>query len=402
MNRGALRQIFLLWLVWSIIVIGYTQIAHARYAPSRTDKSLMWTENETRRDSLDNKPYLLEPFMNTQVAWDSEYYLSVAVAGYEDPIMRRTDTDAGSISLSYAFFPFYPLLMRVVAVPFTVVGMTPIAAATAAGLVISLLGTLAGMIALYDIAREQAGEEGAVRTAWLMLVFPLSVFFAVVYTEGLFVGLAFSALALMRRRQFVAAAVLAALATWTRATGAVLMLPLVLGWAFTVYRAEDRRRLLWQLPVLVLPIAAYLVWRAANGVQFEAVEKDFFGNGLLWIQQSLNAWAQIFQRAADFPETAVVVLINVSVILLGIISCLWGLRYYPLLALFGLGAILIWLLGGGTGPQSGMRYILATPTLWLMLGRLTRHPTVERLWTTACVLLLAMQIFLFSWDFWVA
>ena len=52
------------------------------------------------------------------------------------------------MSLNYAFFPFYPLVMRVLAVPLSVLNLTPIATATLAGVIVSLLGTLGAMLAL--------------------------------------------------------------------------------------------------------------------------------------------------------------------------------------------------------------------------------------------------------------
>ncbi len=173
MNAQSLRRIVLIWLAWSVILIGYMQVASARYAPYRPDRALTWSANETHRRALEGKPYLLEPFLNTQVAWDSEFYLSVATVGYDDPDIRQVQGDGGeAYSMSYAFFPLYPMVMRVVRAPLALIGMTPIAASALAGLLVSLLGTLAGMIALYDLVREELGEDGALRTVFLMLVFP--------------------------------------------------------------------------------------------------------------------------------------------------------------------------------------------------------------------------------------
>jgi hypothetical protein len=72
-------------------------------------------------------PYLLEPFMNNQVSWDSEPYIGISIGGYDDPCISvaypirirtrrrlcaaRTQPKRGSekpIILSYAFFRFIP------------------------------------------------------------------------------------------------------------------------------------------------------------------------------------------------------------------------------------------------------------------------------------------------------
>lgn len=402
MNTRALRTIFLIWLAWSVIVIGYVQVAQRRYEPDRPDRSLVWTGEWTNRNSQRGKDYLLDPFMNTQVSWDSEYYLSVATVGYDDPEIALVRTEDGDFSTSYAFFPFYPMVMKVVRLPFTLLGMTPIGASVAAGILVSLVGTLIGMIALYDIVREELGEEGGLRTIFYMLIFPTSMFFAVVYTEGLFVALAFGSLALMRRKHFMWAAVLAALATWTRSVGAALVLPLLIAWVLEFRRAEDKRSLWFRLPVLFLPVIAYGLWRLAYGMQFDAVEEAWFGNSLLNLQGTLDAWAMMFERARENPQTSVVVGLQVVTIALTLFSCFAALRRYPEVAAFSLAALLIPLTAGGTSAQSTIRYLIVVPALWIVLGRWGRNTVFDRGWTLASILLLGMQAYLFSFDLWVA
>ena len=93
---------------------------------------------------------------------------------------------------------------------------------------------------------------------------------------------------------------------------------------------------------------------------------------------------------------------GIGFIALALFSCLVNLRRYPLLAVFGLIAVLIPLTAGWTGTQSSIRYILVVPTLWVFLGQLAQNRLFERTWTLFSILLLAMQAFLFSFDFWVA
>lgn len=402
MKRQTLRNLVLIWLAWSVILIGYMHLAPQRYAPQRPDDALVWTAGETNARSLSGKPYLLEPTLNTQVAWDSEFYLSVATLGYDDPDIALVEADGTAYATSYAFFPFYPYVMKVLRLPFVAAGIEPIAASVMAGLLISLLGTLAAMIALYDMVRDHMDDADSIRTVFTMLIFPTSMFFAVVYTEGLFAGLAFSSLALMRRKHLIAAALLAALATWTRAIGAVLLAPLLLSWLLALRNAENRRALLLQLPLMLLPVAAYGAWRAAFGTPFDFVQDNWFGNQLFQLELTLSAWEQILQRASEYPETAVVVALGIGSVALALLSCVVTARRYPRLALFGLLALLIPLTGGWTGTQSAFRYVLIVPTLWIMLGQLSRNVVFEKAWILASILLLAMQAYLFAFDFWVA
>ena len=79
------RTIVLIWFAWALIVIGFQSWATARIDPKYPDRAQEWTTNFTGEGYQEGHVYLLDPFMNDQVAWDSEYYLSIALGGYDDP-----------------------------------------------------------------------------------------------------------------------------------------------------------------------------------------------------------------------------------------------------------------------------------------------------------------------------
>ena len=375
-----------------------------RLSLRKPDFALEWTPSETDRNSQNDKPYLIEPFLNQQVSWDSEYYLSIANGGYEDPIMRRIPIRGTGevVSQNYAFFPLYSHVMRVVMLPLSVVGLTPIATATLAGVIVALVGTLFGMIGLYDLAREELGEDGAIRAAFYLLIFPTGFFLAQVYTEGLFVGLAFCSLALMRRQRLWAAAILAAFTVWTRAVGVALIIPLALAWYKTVAgKPLDKRAALRGLSML-LPVAAYVVWsNSAWGVNFRLVEENFFGRGLLLIESSWRQWQLAWNAiGGDNTQATVYYLLETGSVLLALIACLLTLKRYPGVALFGLAALTIAVFSGW--PQSMIRYVLVIPSLFLMLSRLGKWPAFDRAWTLASVLLFGLLTTLYTFDMWVA
>src|SRR5215216_1434272 len=224
------RIIVLTWLAWAIIVIAFQAWMSARLIPQWPDRSLSWTTDFTGPDYQQGQKYLLEPFMNNQVAWDSEYYLAIGVGGYDDPATDLIGPPDNQLTLSYSFLPFYPLLIRLFAVPLSVFGLKSIATATLAGVIVSALGALGAMFALYDLTRDSLGEEGALRTAFYLIIFPTGFFLLQVYTEGVFIGLAFGCLALLKRKQWIPAALLAIAATMTRAVGVTLVIPMLVTW----------------------------------------------------------------------------------------------------------------------------------------------------------------------------
>src|SRR5688572_18223225 len=168
MSKVGIRNIVLIWLAWILIIVGFQALATARFTAQFPDRAQIWTEFATGSSYQQGHPFLLDPFMNNQVAWDSEYYLGIATGGYEEPNVTHLQpfgnvvfdyhtlltggTYVGeNLSLSYAFFPFYSWVTWLVAWPLKLLGLTPIATSTLAGVTVSVLGTLAAMLALYDL-----------------------------------------------------------------------------------------------------------------------------------------------------------------------------------------------------------------------------------------------------------
>ncbi|MDB5448320.1 MAG: hypothetical protein JWQ97_3637 [Phenylobacterium sp.] len=416
--RAPLASLVLLWLGWAVVILGYQAIAPGRFDVARPDRSTPWTAQETGADSHAGQPYLLDPFLNRHVAWDSEFYISIALHGYDDPQMRalKPGSDLGSAtlapygqhpdwtSLNYAFFPAYPLAMRTVAWPLMALGLDPVATVTLAGVIVSLAGALAAVIAIADLAGRQPGAAPGddLRAAAYLLVWPASFFLAQVYTEGLFLGLSFGALALARRERWVWAGLLAALAAWTRSTGALLLLPL--GWIWLQQgglaglRAPTRREAV-RLLAVAAPALAYLAWRAVFGARFDVVESHFFGRGLLWLRLSLSSWFEALQLViSGEPQARAYYLVEVWGIVAGLVASILLLRRDPALAVYGLAVLAIALTSGAA--QGMHRYVLSLPALFLAPARLGREPVFDRLWTLGGALALGLFALAFCDDFW--
>jgi hypothetical protein len=369
------------------------------------DYALLWTPDETTLESKQNVLYLNEPFMNRQVEMDSEYYLSIAVVGYADPLVSDGEINGQSVPLNYAFLPLYPFLMRLVAFPLRLFSLTPIAAAALAGVIVSVLGTLGGMVALYDLARDELDEAGGMRAIFYLLIFPAGFFLAMVYTEGLFVGLAFGSLALLHRRRTLWAVLLAVLATWTRAVGVALVIPLAVAylrsgeWRRLNLRPEGLKRLALGLLTLV-PLAAFLAWRLSPlGRMFRLVEDTYFGRGFLVIGESLRGWRDMFYLLTRIsPQMTAYYLVEIVATVLGLVACGFTFRRHPEVALFSLAVILLSLTSGY--PQGMHRYVMTTPSLFLFLARLGRNKTFDYGWTLASTLVMGVMALMFAADMW--
>ena len=419
------RVIVLIWLAWGIIVIAFQALATARLVPQFPDLALEWTTRFTGNGYQENHVYLLEPFMNDQVAWDSEYYLSIAIGGYDDPRsphltpqgevitspqgIQSTESGSGSsISSNYAFFPFYPLMIRILAYPLRVFGLTQIATATLAGVLISALGTLFGMLALFDLTRDSLGEDGALRAAFYLIIFPTSFFLIQVYTEGLFIGLAFGCLAMLKRQQWFPAALLAVAATMTRAVGVALVIPMLITWI----RAGEWRQIYHEgVPfhslarglLVCSPVITFLLWRFSYlGLNFRYIEDKIYGRGVLQFGKAFTLWAEAFRTmlAGTNPQHTAYYLTEFLGFAIGMIACIVMIKTHPEIGWFSLAVLLI---SWGSGPAQGIhRYILGVPAVFITLARWGNNPVFDRAWTTLSILLMGLLAMLFAFNMWVA
>jgi hypothetical protein len=426
------RLVFLIWLGWSLIMIAYQFLLPARFTVRPPDFALQWTATETLPGSQKGKVYLNEPFLNRHVAWDSEYYLAIAVGGYEDPNIRRIGESFGATSgpgywpfvipagaqmragipLTYAFFPLYPMMMRLFSIPLAVFGLNQIATATLAGVIVSLLGTLAAMLALYEFAKEELDESAGLRAAFYLLIFPSGFFLAEIYTEGLFIGLAFSSLLLARRGYRGWAAIIAILATFTRAVGVLLFVPLLISWIKEwewmeldlEWKQIYYRGLPWKVIfrglVVLAPLAAFMLWKVSyNGLAFSRVEDEFFGRGMLAFGNTFISWSEGFKAIfGSNPQASAYYIVEWLGILIGFTACIAGFKRHPDLAIFG---FLVVFLSFTSGPAQGMyRYVLAAPPVFLFLSRLGKNPAFDRVWTIASTLLMGIMCTMYMFDMW--
>jgi hypothetical protein len=406
------RTIVLIWLAWAIIVIAFQAWVSARIAPQWPDRSLSWTTEFTGPGYQKGQKYLLEPFMNDQVAWDSEYYLAIAVGGYDDPATDLVGPAGNQVTLSYAFLPFYPLLIRLFAIPLSLLGLNPIGTAALSGVIVSALGALGGMLALYDLTRDPLGEEGALRSAFYLIIFPTGFFLVQVYTEGVFVGLAFGCLAMLRRKNWLLAAILASCTVLTRAVGIAIFIPLFINWLRTgawtglewrqLFREGISLKPLGRALLVFAPLIIFLIWKFSSyGIAFDFVEKENYGSTFMNPGRALSvwveAWLSIFMGIP--PRTANYILIF-FILVVGLVASFRTIREYPEVAWFSLAIII---LSAGSGPPSGMhRYILTTPAIFIFLAKLGNNIVFDRVWTILSILWMGTLAALFALDMWVA
>ena len=202
-----------------------------------------------------------KPFFEPFVVWDGGWYFTIASAGYHyTPGMQSP----------VAFFPLYPLLVRIVAWPF---GSSP-EATLAAGIAVSCASFVAALVLLHRLTVQITGSvETARRAVMYLAVFPFSFYFTRVYTESLFLLLTLSAMALALRSRWASAALAGALAAATRPNGIVIAVPLL------IVAFADRPR----AAVLVRRLAA-LALVSLGPLAYSAYVFRLTGDPLTWLR----------------------------------------------------------------------------------------------------------------------
>lgn len=151
-------------------------------------------------------------YIDMWIRWDSQWFLEIARQG---GYWFRED----GLPMSQAFFPLYPLLMRLLAPVFG--GQLHLA-----GLFIANAGAVAGLWCLHRLAADRFGPGVAARAVTYAILFPAGFYLSALYTEGLYFGFVTGAFLAAARGRWWLAGLLGMGAALTRNTGVFLAVPL--------------------------------------------------------------------------------------------------------------------------------------------------------------------------------
>lgn len=142
--------------------------------------------------------------------WDGEHFLHIAKYGY-------------TYESSLAFYPLYPLLIRIVSVPIRRIFfvLNSRSAMLVAAVLINVVCFIKSAVIFYDLSRAVLKKSNiAYKAAVLYCINPASIFFSAVYSESLFAYLTFySMLRSVRSDSYVAFPI--GLSVLTRSNGII-------------------------------------------------------------------------------------------------------------------------------------------------------------------------------------
>ncbi|MEK7129472.1 MAG: hypothetical protein AAB803_00485 [Patescibacteria group bacterium] len=224
---------------------------------------------------------LLPDFLTGFANFDGVHFLHIATSGYA--------------TYEQAFFPLYPLLVRMV----TAFTHSPFLA----GFLLSNAVFLASLAILLTYVKKITSSGAARWTLLFLLVFPTSFFFGSVYATSLFFFLVLCTFLFIDRKKYGLAGACAFLASLTWIGGIFLVIPLGLAlW-------QDKKRFLASLRSLAILAApflgvglymAYLARTTGDPLFFYHAQPAFGANrstGIILLPQILYRYIRIFTTA---------------------------------------------------------------------------------------------------------
>lgn len=213
-------------------------------------------------------------------SWDGLWYLEIVRSGY--PRTIPPEVTYFQDEARAAFFPLYPMLVRVVDV---ILPGGDTMAALATNL---MLGAIA-VVLVGMLARRLTDTTTAMHSMVLFSVFPGSFVLSFAYSEALFVALAAGCLLALVDERWLLAGALAALGTATRPNGVALVAACAIG---AIWAIRSRREWTSLVAVALAPLGF---------VAFQVFLARHADEPWPWIRVQREAWAE----GTSFGGTAI-------------------------------------------------------------------------------------------------
>lgn len=315
--------------------------------------------------------------------FDGVHYLGIARQGY-------------FAQFTQAFFPLYPLLIRWLNIVFDNLLFT--------GLLVSHVFLIIALYFFYKLIILDSSSKTAKRAILFLLFFPTAFFFASFYTESLFLSLLLGGFYSLRKKKWLLAGFLGALASLTRLVG-VFLVP-----AFLLEACQQRKkRGVWPCLACLLPFLgllgymAYLEKNFSDALYFLHAQ-PFFGASR---SDKIILLYQVFWRYFKMFLTVKDRLVYFNITLEFATTCLFlvliilGFRRKLKLS-YLLFSSLAFLAPTLTGTLSSMpRYVLILFPGFIILGQIKSKTICYLLLVISCLLFLFCTM-LFIRGYWIA
>lgn len=331
----------------------------------------------------------IQIYKNNPLLWgwanfDGVHYLNIARQGY--------------LQFQQAFFPFYPYLIRWLALLFPKDYLL-------SGLVISHLGFFVSLYLFYKLIKLDFEEKIAKRSILYLLLFPTSFYFGSIYTESLFLALVLGSFYAARKKQWLIAGILGAFAGATRFVGIFLFPALVIEWW---NQTSNKLRSFFPLFLIILGLLFYMWYleRTVGDPLYFIHVQPFFGAErtggkiILLYQVFWRYFKMILTTKADVLYFAVWTELLVGFLFLALSI----FAYFRLRFSYFVFMILAYITPTLSGTLSSMpRYVLTLFPGFILLALLAeKYRWLKIIYPIIGGILLIIATILFTRGYWIA
>jgi Gpi18-like mannosyltransferase len=317
--------------------------------------------------------------------WDAPHYQTIAENGY---------VSEGPDRVLIAFFPLYPMAIRLThyVIPDYFL----------AAMFVSFVCNVAALYLIQAMIAGDGGDEGeADRGAWYTSLFPTAYFFALPYTESMFLALVLGSFVSARRKRWAWSGFFGMLACATRMQGLVLV-PALAVEALLSERWKSPFRAFW-LAMVPLGVVFYLGinWVVLDDpFAFLDIQRDHWGQRSLWPWEGFR---NTFEGVRDSPSgsfrTSVLEFALATIVVTAVILAAGTRHLKASYLVFGWVSLLFMM--SLAFPISLPRYVLGIFPVFLVLAWLGRNPGVHQLIFTSSAVLMGVLFTIYAtrWGF---
>jgi hypothetical protein len=314
---------------------------------------------------------------NELANWDGWWYVHAMTAGWPTQVLHGQTT--------LGFLPLYPVVGWLVA-------HVLFCSYVVAGFVVSLAGGLVSALLIQQLATDWWGAETAKKAVLAFCLFPGSVVFSMVYSEGLLIPLVAGCMLALSRRRWLLAGALAGLAT-AIGPDALCVIPLCAAASYLELRRRgwrDRSARESLTAVMLAPLGAvaaagfFWLWTGSPTASYVAQHDGWHEKTSIF---AIPHQISLMLTEIGFHLAIWHVDLNVALGLIGVVFLFYGLRYLwrertrvpvPVLVFVGCMSFLV-LTSWGVPPNPRM-LITAFPVVLVFAKYLEGRAWTRFLW----------------------
>ncbi|HEY4438890.1 MAG TPA: mannosyltransferase family protein [Candidatus Elarobacter sp.] len=329
------------------------------------------------------------PLLAVWGRWDAEHYIGISALGYS--------------GTEFAFFPLYPLVIKIVG---TFTGSHLIA-----GLIVSNAASFLGLLYLYKLVEHEYNRRVAQHATFYVSIFPTAIFFSAVYSESLFFFLTVASFYYVRERRWLHAGLFGCLAALTRSEGILLVAPLFIEWAiaareggreFLRYWVDDIVKPLAAMALVPLGLALYMGWcwiLTGDPLKFSHVQSHWGRHfALPWVSVSNTITKMVHAHATQTVANESLELAFTALMLITLVIGWRRMRFS-----YGVYMALSILIPMSTGSLMSMpRFALVLFPMFALFGLWGGRQAFNNAYVAFSLPLLGLFTVLFADWYWVA